>query len=700
MSKRTFEAAGVRSFTIVGHRSAGKTTIGDAMLSAAGVTRSAGSVDDRTSLLDHEPEERKNRLSHGPTLAWMTWNDKLLYMMDTPGSELVSHEKVLPIAGTDALIVVVSAPDNIEVGTERVLEQASDEDTPRLVLVNKMDRDHDLDGVLRRLRALSATPTVPVQLPWYDRDQVFVGCICLLRRKLYTQEDGREVELEVPAEAEEELSAAWEHLVETVALANDDLLEDYLEFFSLEADQVHRGLCSAMLRGALVPVIYASARRAIGVNRVFEAICDYFPSPLDAVTPEARTPTGEVVDLRTHTGFVAQALFSRLDEDNERYHVIRVWSGTPGRHGKWTNGVSGRALRVRRLYQIRGPRRCAAFHVGQGALFATWDSLDIRPGECITEGELLDLARPEFPPPMMALTLHPTTRHSGQRLSQAVEQILSMDASLRSATDETTGALVLSGIGEGHLRRAIRQMENLSGVKLEGHLPEVGYREMPTQAVVGVEGIYERISDGSVAEFGACRLDVSPDDNLSNSYVDCADEDEVPEYLRGSIDEGVRTGMRHGPTAGYPVIGAQVSLAGGDYNILQSTDEHLRRAGTKAVKNALELSGTHLLEPWCRVDIWSPCELGAVLGDVSSNRGRVLGLEVEGRNTHIQASYPYRELRTFATRLNSITFGRGRFSFRISHYERLPADQVQEVIRKSPFRLQNAERLGGLRSAK
>jgi elongation factor G len=310
---------------------------------------------------------------------------------------------------------------------------------------------------------------------------------------------------------------------------------------------------------------------------------------------------------------------------------------------------------------------------------------------------------------MMALTLRPIMPHGGEKLNRAVEQILSMDVSLRSATDETTGALVLSGIGEGHLRRAISQMESMSGVKVEAHLPEVGYREMPTQAVVGVEGRHERIMDGSVAEFGACRLDVFPDDNLAssyiddnlaNSYIDKADEEEMPKYLRGSIDEGVRSGMRHGPTAGYPVIGAQISLLGGDYNILQSTDDHLRQAGTKAVKNALELSGTFLLEPWCRVDIWSPCELGAVLADVSSNRGRVLGLEVEGRDTHIQASYPYRELRTLATRLNSMTYGRGRFSYTISHYERLPQDQVQEVIRKSPFRVENSAGSFGLRSAK
>lgn len=144
--------------------------------------------------------------------------------------------------------------------------------------------------------------------------------------------------------------------------------------------------------------------------------------------------------------------------------------------------------------------------------------------------------------------------------------------------------------------------------------------------------------------------------------------------------------MRHGPTAGYPVIGAEVCLDGGDYNMLTSTEEHFRLAGSTAVRNALEQSGTYLLEPWCRVDIWSPCELGAVLADISANRGRVLGLEVEGRDTHIQAFCPYRELRTFASRLEGITFGRGRFTYSISHYDRLPANQVADVVRSSPFR--------------
>jgi elongation factor G len=700
MSKRSFETAAVRSFTIVGHRSSGKTTVGDAILSVAGVTRSPGRVDDGTSLLDHEPEERKNRLSLGPSLAWMNWNEHLLYMMDSPGSELVAHERVLPIAGTDGVVIVVSAPDNIEVGTERALEQASEQVSPRLVLVNKMDREHDLEAIHRRLRGLMGNTIVPVQVPWYDEKQRFVGCICLIRNRLFCQADGSEVSLDVPEVARVPVEAAREVLVEAVALANDELLEEYLEFFSLRDEQLQRGLAAAVRKGLLVPVMYASGRQVIGLERVLFGVCEFLPSPEQAALPEAFEQGGAPVDLRDQDRFVAQVLFSRLDEDNERYHVIRVWSGTPGRHGKWHNGTNGEPVRVRRLYQIRGPRRCGAFHVGAGALFATWDDLKIRPGDCITEGAAIDLVRPAFPPPMMALSLRPVSPGYGRRLDEAVKQILSMDASLKSTSDETTGAIVLSGIGEGHLRRAIRQMENLSGIKLEVRLPEVGYREVPLQAVKGVEGVHERIADGAVAEFGACRLDVFPDANLANSFVDHTDDDEVPGYLRGSIDEGVRKGMRHGPTAGYPVIGAQVSLEGGDYNILSSTDEHLQHASTKAVQNALTLSGTYLLEPWCRVDIWSPCELGAVLSDVSSNRGRVLGLEVEGKDTHIQASYPYRELRTFANRLNSLTGGRGRFSYSVSHYDRLPADQVQEVINRSPFRMQGAEGSSNARGAK
>jgi elongation factor G len=320
-------------------------------------------------------------------------------------------------------------------------------------------------------------------------------------------------------------------------------------------------------------------------------------------------------------------------------------------------------------------------------VFATWDDLNARPGDCITEGARLDLVRPAPPPPMMSLTLRPKSSHDRERLAKAVTQLLSMDTSLLATTDDITGALILSGIGEGHLRRAIRRLESLSGAPVEAHLPAVGYRESPRQSVLDVEGIHRRMSDGCVAEFGSCRLSIVPDhDSLGNSYIDRSTDEEVPKRFRGSIDEGVQSGMRHGPTAGYPVIGAAVSLSGGDYNMLQSTEDHFRLAGTNAVKNALEQSGTFLLEPWCRVDILTPCELGNVLSDISSNRGRVLGLEVEGKNTHVQASYPYRELRTFASRLNSLTYGRGKFTYGVSHYERLPSDQVAEVIKCSPFR--------------
>jgi elongation factor G len=630
-------------------------------------------------------------MSLAPSFAWMEWRGHRLYLADTPGSDGLAHEQAVVISGVDGVVVVVDGTQGLELGARRALQEAARAGIPRVVAITHMDRPCDVGRLLDELEeAVSDAKIVPLQIPYRDDAGAFVGFIPLLELRLHRAAPDGSIVIEAPPERPRQVAErAWERAVESVALMQDQLLERYLEEFELTPEDVANGIRRASLAGQLVPVVYTSAAAGIGGDALLDTLLLAFPDPAARRPLWAIDGEGADVEVAPHrSSFVAQHMATRMDEKGGLYRVFRIWSGVPPARGTWTHGESGQTVRVQKLYDLRGPRSATARAVGPGAIVATWDPLSSRPGDTWTDGPRLVLGAPCAPPPMMAWLLDPGVGVAGERLARALHTLRELDPALELRADEVAGGPILGGASQDHLDRALELLHSRWGISARTSLPHVAYRESLLSSACGVEGVYRRMADGPLAEATVCRIDVLPqpaDEEVR--LIDRIDDFDLVKPFMSAMVEGFQRALRHGPLAGYPVVGVEIQCTGGELDVLQTTDEHFRVAGERAVRAALERGRTRLLEPWHWIEVRVPVEaVGTLLAELAARRGRIQGLEVNGGEARISGECPMRELRTFGPRLQALTGARGIFSSRPSHYDPVPASLLKEVLTTSPFK--------------
>ncbi|MFK7929855.1 MAG: GTP-binding protein [Myxococcota bacterium] len=678
MAKKGFNPPTTRTFAVVGHRSAGKTSLGDLLLQSSGVTRSVGRVDDGSSLLDHSVESRRKRQTLEVGHAWMEWNDHLLNLVDLPGAQDLHLDTLRALRLVDGFVLAVAANDGLGQLGQQILEEVDESKKPGIAVVHKADRPHRFSDVLDEIAAGTGRKVLALQLPFEDDEGRFAGLIDLASQRAYRYDPdgtGAYSPEPLPLRLKERAAAAWERVVEAVALADEDLLERYLEFLELPREDVLRGLAEGVRAGVFLPVLLTSTTAAVGAEPLLDALVELLPAPS---RPRAFGPDDG--------SFVASVLSTSIDAEGRPYSLIRVWTGDADRGGTWTTGESGSQNKVRKLFAVRGPRRAVAHTTTAGAILATWDLLSAKPGETLTHGERLALPQPALPPVMVRRVLSPTRVSDPERLERALPILLAMDPALQFERDALGGEPLLGARTEGQLSRATRWLRERMGVKVQLQLPRVSYREAPLQGLTGIEGVHRRESAaGLVEEYGRCSVDLNPDADSSGIAVDlaCADDD-LPRRFQGAVAEGARDAGQAGPLAGYPIVGARITCTKGDYDILCSTADHVARAAKQAVLWALAESGTRLLEPWMQVTIHAPADsVGAVLQDVTGHRGRIVDVRVE-RQAVVVAQCPERETRTLVGRLGALTAGRAWFTSEHSHYDVLPEPLVAEAKRTSP----------------
>lgn len=701
-----------RTFALVGHRGAGKTSLGELLLHLAGATRTIGSVDARTALLDATDEERRRGASLSTSCAWIPWEGHRLDLVDTPGSEAAAHDRALAVALTDGALLAIDAANGFVPGAEAALDDVLANRSPLVLVPTKLERLveagrlEELEALYADVEASARARVIPLYLPFVE-DGALRGLVSVLDEQVlrFDPDGGGAFSPEpVPLSVEASLAAARDRLCDAVALTDDELLHEYLEFLGIERDRLASALAEAVRSGRIVPAVPVSTALRIGGQQLLDAVVRWLPSPDQRRPPVATDADGAPVPVEPHGAFVGQVLSVRLDDEGQPYTVLRVWSGTsPG--GAWRDARTGRRHRVQKLYFLRGPRRAAARSFGPGALLATWDLDDLRPGDTLSADRELTLRTPELPEPMMHVLVRTGQgARARDRLEALATDLARRDLLLRAERCPVTGAVRLSGASQAQIDLAVERLRRRFGGDLTVELPPVAYRETLASTVRSVRGVHRREdAHGLVDEFGACVLDVSPlapEEGLRfHDLLPPDDVDDLPARYRPAVDEGVRLAATRGPTAGYPVVGLEVRLTGGEYDILQSTEEHFQRAGEIALKAALRTAGTRLLEPWSHVEIRAPYDaVNDVLSDLAAHRGRLVGVDtLVGRprrtTVRIEALCPDRELRTFASRLLARTHGRGRYVSRHSHYEPLPSQLEREVIATSPHRRAPAEAL-------
>lgn len=647
MAERVETPDTLRNVALLGHHAAGCTTLAEAMLHLAGVIREPGAVEAGTTLLDHDPEARARREGVMPAWAWFAWKDRTLFLTDTPGGDAFSWPREVAAQGADLRVIVVSATDGVEPGTEQRLRAAARDGAPTLLVVTRIDRVPEADAE-EIVRAIGQTAAAVA-----GRTPVLLGC---------RGPSGWTHALDdhAPAEARAQLG-------EEIALTDDLLLEAWVEAGRLEDAAARDGLARAVARGRTLPVLACSGRTGEGIRAVLDAIAALAPAPAGAGDAAVRL-------LRVGTS---------LGDEDEPVAVFRVLQGTLS-PGDALVSPSGESVKVARWYALRGPRRSKARKLGLGAVVACWEPV---PGEL---GDVLAADGPvphtRSAPPRMAwrhLSRGPGTT------APALERRLSLVHALDSALqyDEEGDGVRISGPTPDAVERAVWRLTSRWGLDIQAGPPPIAYLERPTHGVQ-VRGVHRVEGEDEVREFGEVVLEVHPvDPDTPFTFEAACDEDDLPVRFHPSVGRGVQRALLRGPTAGYPVCGVHARCVGGEYDLFATEDGHVEAAGEAAMRAALDESGTQVLEPWSELEVHAPpSDTGAVLSDLSARRARIVGLEMDGDETSILAECPDRELGALAVSLRASTRGQGWFRRRVGHYRPVPDALISEVVASSPYR--------------
>jgi elongation factor G len=697
MAAKVFESTNIRNIALVGHGGCGKTSLAEAMLFLSGTSSRHGKVDDKTSTLDYEPEEHTRGGSIATSLAWMVHNNKKINLLDTPGDQNFIYDALNSMRGADAVVVVVSAPDGIEVQTQRVFEAAGDLGLPRAIFINKMDRERaDAESCLREIKSVLGVTPVPLQVP-IGKEGNFRGVVSLLQKKAFvygSDGSGKYEKTDVPSELADVVENATEQLIENVAETDEDLLEQYLETFELTGDQVQAGLQKALGSGELVPVFFGAATQCIGANSLLELITWAFPSPIDRATVSGQKGDAAFEFECSASGdFLAQVIHTKVDEFSGKMSIFRIFRGTVPADPVVENVTRGINERLGSVFTVRGKERESVSNAVAGDILGVAKLKDTRTGD--TLGALRSLGTIDtvhYPPPMMAYVIRPASKGDADKIKVGLDRILEEDPTLTVATEDLTQQLVLQGMGQAHLDMAIARLKRKFKVSVTTDLPPVPYRETLKKAVQHIEGKHKK-QTGGAGQYGVAFMNVAPlSRNEGFAFVDLIKGGSIPRQFIPAVEKGVHACMKNGFLAGYPIVDIKVELVDGKHHPVDSKDVAFQMAGSKGLRAAFAKGGSVLLEPIMEMEIVVPTEvMGDVLGDMNGRRGRVLGMDPAGKNTVIKTQCPMAEVQSYAPQLKGMTGGKGSFTMSLFGYENLPQHLVNKVVAASPFKKDDEE---------
>lgn len=694
MALKVYSPDKIRNVILVGHGHCGKTSLAEAMLFVNGATSRLGSTVDGTSLLDFEPEEHKRGGSITSSFAWIEHDDHKINLIDAPGDQNFLFDALNAMRGADSAVIVVSAPDGVEVGTERAFSAAGNLGLPRVVFINKMDRDRaDADNCMMEIEEVLGVTPIALQLPW-GSEHDFKGVISLLQKKAYryaTDGSGRYEKVAIPADEEDRVQEATEALVDAVASTDDELLEKYLETFELSDQELRVGLHNALKSGKIVPVLFGAASSLIGASSLLDLITWACPSPLERVGVDLAD--GDTLVPAIDGPFAAQIIHTLVDEFSGKLSIFRIFRGTIPGDPVVANSHSGEAERLGALYAMRGKDRETVAEAVTGDILGVAKLKTSHTGDTLcAPSDELTIEPVAYPSPMMAYTITPQSKGDADKIKTALERLLEEDPTLSVTTDELSQSLVLNGMGQAHLEMAIERMARKYKVNVDTSLPPVPYRETLKKGVDYVEGKHKK-QTGGAGQFGVAFMNIAPLERDGGfEFVNKIKGGSIPNQFIPSVEKGLRERMKSGFLAGYPIVDIQVELVDGKYHPVDSKDMAFQMAGSKGLRAAFEKGGTVLLEPMMDMEIVVPTDvMGDVMGDVTSRRGRVMGMDPRGKNTVIRAVAPLSEVQRFAPDLKGMTGGKGSFTMQLSGYEQVPGNMIDKIVAASPFKRDDDE---------
>jgi elongation factor G len=689
---RAYGPEKIHSVGLFGHGGSGKTTLTEALLLTAKATTRAGRIEDGNTVSDYDPDEQKRQMSINLAVAPVEWKDNKINILDAPGYADFAGDVAAAMRVLDGAIIVVDAAGGIEVGTESAWEAAVAAKLPRIIFINKLDRENaDFFRTVEQAQEVLDAAVIPMQIPIGEQRE-FRGIVSLRRQRawlLSAKRDGSFEEGEIPEELRG-LEEEWrEKLIDKIAATNDDLIEKYLEggADALTPDELRLGLRAGIANGTIVPVFCGSGSQLAGVAQLLDGIIDSFPSAARKQTSATDLLANKSISLKPASPEPLSALvFKTLNEQHGKISFLRVFSGELHANSSAYNPRTRKDERIGQLYVLRGKEQSSVAMIGPGDI-----GIATRLPETQTNDTLCSHDRPlqldpiAFPAPLFTATIKPKTRADLDKLGSAIAHMVEEDPSLQISRDPQTGETLLAGQGESHLQIVAERMKRKFNVDVEIDTPRVPYRE----TIRGkAEAQYRhKKQTGGAGQFADVTIRVEPltpdparEDPLE--FVNAIVGGVIDRSFIPSVEKGVRAAMSEGVVSGNHVVDVRVTLFDGKMHPVDSKDIAFQIAGHEAFKIAAQKAAPAIMEPIYALDITVPEQYaGDIMSDMNTRRGRVMGMmpDANGRTT-IQAQAPLSELLRYATDLRSITQGRGRFAMHFDHYDDVPAHLLQGLM--------------------
>ena len=677
---KVYDAASIRNVALVGHSGAGKTQLIAALLFDAGAVNRFGRVDDGTTVTDYDEEEISRKHTLSCSLAHAEWNKHKINFIDTPGMANFLSDARAALRVADAALVVVDAVAGAEVSTEKVWAAAEEFDVPRIIVLNRLDRERgSLERSLESLRSVFGRTVVPIQLPIGSEKQ-FKGVVDLVSQKAWTfsGENGKPSETSVPQDMEAGVQAAREALVEMVAEADDALMEKFFDAGTLTQEELTTGLKRGLASGRLFPLVCASAAANVGMQPLLDTIVQYVPSPVESGVKLADGSRAAANDSGPTAAFVWKTV---ADPFAGRITMFRVISGVLKADSTVNNPARESTERLGHLLLLQGKTQTSVPEVRAGDIGAVAKLKETLTGDLLTDKSASFAVTPiKFPEPVISYAIEPKSRGDEEKISTAMHRLQEEDPSIGYARDPQTKELLLSGQGQLHIEVTVAKLKRRFGVEVLLKPPRIPYRETIT-AATEAHGRHKKQTGGH-GQFGDCKVKFEPLPRGSDfEFVDDIFGGSIPRQFVPAIEKGLQDARTRGFLAGYPMVDFRATVFDGSYHAVDSSEMSFKMAASLAFKDGMSRARPTLLEPVMDVEVYAPSDFaGDLMGDLNSRRGRIGGMDTRGASTVIRAKVPMSEMLTYEQHLTSATGGRGSYHMEFSHYEEVPQHLHGKIV--------------------
>ncbi len=660
----------IRNIVLLGHGGAGKTSLAEAILHKTGATSRLGSVDEQTSICDYYDEEKRHQHSIASAIVHASHGGKLINIIDTPGYPDFLGHAISAIPAAEIAVIVISAAAGIETNTRKLFEPTTKANMPLVIVINKIDAENvDLSELIKSIRETFGSQCRCANLPAADKKSV-IDCV--------ENKTGDSPLMDV--------AQAHTELIESVIEADDKLMESYLGGEEISAEKIASVFVKALKTRTIIPIVFTNARKETGITEFLDIIARYTPSPLAAKAPQLKEADKSTELAAEPTGPLAGLVF-RIGLDprsNMKYSAIRIFSGTIKSDTNLLRNEEKKSIRPGHIFKPQGAENNEIDTGIAGDIITLAKTEELKIGDIVHDGKVAGrFDMPDTPEPMFSLALEPATRGDEQKIGAALDKLCEEDPCLKVSRETQTKELVVSGLGDLHLRVMLEKMEKRFKLSITTKQPKIPYRET---IIANADGHYRhKKQTGGAGQFGEVYLRVEPAERNSDPPLEFSWDifgASIPGQFEPAVRKGVNEVMQNGAVAGFPLQDIKVSVYDGKHHPVDSKEVAFRAAGKGAFTDAVNKAKPVLLEPIVNMEVTVPTEnVGDITGDLASKRGRVLGQDMlAGNLIVIKAQVPLAEVTQYNSQLKSVTGGRGSYSITLSHYEIVPPNVQQQVV--------------------